>query len=172
LEREASQHERIERERKAEFLQKAQFTPAEITFLKSLTDMHDIWGYHNRSNFEGRSHDHSTDLQRYTDPIFRTIDKLISGKEHVEPFFDIYDKLRGCIQIESKKTISFLKEALSLPAFEADLDSLANYRPISFQMKVLVAFANALFDISNGNTAGAYERMLKPRKLFREAMGF
>lgn len=134
--------------------------------------MHKIWGYHNRSNFEGRSHDHSTDLQRYTDPIFRTIDKLISGNEDVQPFFDIYDKLRGCITIESKKTISFLNEALSIHAFEADLERLANYRPVSFQMKVLVAFANALFDIANGNTADAFERMLKPRKLFREVMGF
>lgn len=151
----------------SEFRKFAQLNEREVGFLKNLIVLDNVWGYRSLSTYELRTHAHSTDLQRYTDPIFRTISKLIQG-EVVHADFDIYDKLRGCIEIDSPRSVALLNDAFREERFEEEFVKLANYKAETFQMKIIVEFANAVLDLSEWNSGLAFERMLPLRKILKD----
>lgn len=144
----------------------AQLTNDEKEFLKKLTVLDKVWGYstyyEDLKNFELATHDsENSDLQWYTDPIFRTISKLIRG-HWVDPY-GIYNKVKGCRVIEYAKPIRLMKEALSNTKFSEQLRELAEYQGTSFQMRIISAFAKSCFDIAHNKGYRAHARMQKFR---------
>ena len=135
--------------------------------------LNDVWGYNvdtkNGPNYELLTHGAgASDLQKYTDPIFRTIDKLKKGRVII-PYNDIYEKLKSSRLLYTKVCQTIMKRAIAEPGFKAELRSLADYAPTSYHMKVLAACAASLFDISNGDFDAALERLVALRKYYIKA---
>jgi len=61
-----------------------------------------------------------------------------------------------------------MQRALNEKGFADELRELATFQPVSFKMRVIVAFANALFEISEGKGEAAWSRMQVLKILYKK----
>jgi len=143
----------------------------EIKFLKSLDVLDSTWGYANRTNYEKKTHnDGYPPVQMYTDPLFRTIDKVKYG-DYVDNESDVYNKLKRCSELNNVQ-VELVQEAFEEPGFYLEMLKLSKYPSKSTAMRVITEFANALLEINDNKPTQAHTRMVKLRFEYATIFGW
>lgn len=175
--RKASKTKRLEKEeleRRIRLLLPEELTAAERKYLRGLDALDAGWGYgyHTGVSIEDMTHDSAHDLQKYSDIVFRIIDKLKHHNSFNE--MDVYSKLPQIEAAtvfkgpEAKRATELMRMALKKPGFEDELFHLAEMQPVSFQFKIISDAARALLCISNREYERAYAIMLEDLSLRAE----
>jgi hypothetical protein len=137
---------------------KPSFTDRETSFLRSLDTLDEIWGYQHgsRADLETKTHYQRNvhGIQKFTDPIFRTIHKVKRGQP-VHTYVDLYSKLHHHHIELPREVCVFAAEALrDHPGFEREMRSLAAYPYETFAMKVVTECAQSFFLLAAADMPG------------------